>query len=321
MIFRLICFCALVVESLLIPLTAHAANCTPPSWAPAALPGYVVASCDEKAWAALDLDLAAGSRTVAGQRSTINYELMDERKNATARAARDFYINQGRRNGATPMSRPDGDYAVLTKRTPQGEFWYLYLHGSGNEDTTGSYTLITLRVAALPQEVTAKPMTAPLDVVTPNCQDPPWLVRQFAYFQRQPRCEKKIWDMVSVDLPDGTRALEGRRSTVTYELTDQSKDPVALAVARNYVNALQAIGAKLASNPDSINAQAVLTQTTPSAPSGTSTSTAPETTIRPAPTSSRRFSKGRSCRRSRPGRCRPTGSSNPARSVRIRRGS
>jgi outer membrane protein OmpA-like peptidoglycan-associated protein len=253
--------CTLGPMLLLLPLPAHAANCVPPNWAPTALPGYKIESCGEKAWAVLNVDLADGAKAVAGQRSSVTYQLADEKKDAKAAVARDHYINQARKGGATLMSRADGYGAVLTRKTRDGEFWYVYEHGSGNEDSTGSYTLTTLRVAPLVQEVAAKPMTN-LDVVNPACQDPPWLVRQFAYFQRK-QCEKKIWDAVQVDLPDGARSLEGRRLTVTYDLTDDSKDPVAVAVGQNYVNALKAIGAKLASDPERIGAQAVLTQATP----------------------------------------------------------
>ncbi len=258
---RRLVLCVIGLVPLCFPLSARAARCQPPSWAPASLPGYKIESCGAKAWAPLTLELADGSKTVAGQRSTVTYQLAEESKNAKASTARDYYINQARKNGATLMSRADGYGGVLTKKAPDGEYWYVYEHGSGNEDSTGSYTLTTLRVAPLPQEVAARPMTAPLDVVGPACQDPPWLVRQFAYFRRE-QCEKKIWDTVSVDLPDGARVLEGRRLTVTYALTDESKDPAALAVARNYVNALQAIGAKLVSDPDRISAQAVLTHAT-----------------------------------------------------------
>jgi outer membrane protein OmpA-like peptidoglycan-associated protein len=243
------------------PLSAHAATCAPPSWAPTALPGYKIESCREKTWAVLNVDLADGPKAVAGQRSTVTYQLTDEKRDAKAAVARDHYINQARKGGATLMSRADGYGAVLSRKTRDGEFWYLYEHGSGNEDSTGAYTLTTLRVAPLLQEVAAKPMTS-LDVVNPACQDPPWLGRQFAYFQRK-QCEKKIWDAVQVDLPDGAHSLEGRRLTVTYDLTDESKDPVALAVAQNYVNALKAVGARLASDPERMNAQAVLTQITP----------------------------------------------------------
>ena len=33
---------------------------------------------------------------------------------------------------------------MLDRKTPQGEYWYVYLHGSGNEESTTSYSLVTL---------------------------------------------------------------------------------------------------------------------------------------------------------------------------------
>jgi len=264
-------FCALSLTLVSIPLAARAADCAPPNWAPAAMLGYKIDSCDDKAWGTLDLPLGDQSKTVAGRRVRLNYQLTEDSKNATAAAVRDFYVNQARRNGAILMSPPSGSSAALTKTTPDGEFWYVYKQSSGNEESTGSYTLTTLRITPLQQEVTAKSMTAPLDVVSPTCQDPPWLLRQFAYF-RHTQCEKKIWDSVSMDLLDGTHTLEGRRLTVNYELTDQTKEPAALAVARNYVNALQAIGATLKTDPNGLSQPPIFPSTLVQRPSKSLTS-------------------------------------------------
>ncbi len=237
---------------------ARAADCAAPAWAPMPPLGYVIGSCSDNTWAQLELPLPEGARTVAGHRSTVTYQLEDEAKNLSAADARDHYIAQGRKSGAQLMTAPDDNDALFSAKAKDGgEAWYLYEHGSGNADTTASFTLTTLQVAPLAQEVAARPMAGPLDVTSKACADPPWLVKQFAYFQRS-RCEKKGWDSLSVDLVDGPRQLEGSRLTVAYELTDEAKNPVALAVGQNVVQALQAAGAKLVSDPERIGDGAVL---------------------------------------------------------------
>jgi len=245
-----------------LPHAAFAAACAAPDWAPKALAGFRIASCDEKTWAAVDLDLADGPKTVFGRRWRLNYELADEKKNPAADTARSFYEKQAEKNGAKLMSQPGGYNATLTKSSAAGEFWYVYEHGSGNEDSTSSYTLTTLQVAPLPQEASAKPMAAPFDPKSAACADPPWLAATIANFKRS-ACEARNWDSVSLALVDGDRTVEGERLAVSYELVDQDKAPTAIQVAKNFVNALQAIGAKLVSDPNSIWSQAVLTQTLP----------------------------------------------------------
>jgi len=235
-------------------------NCKNPAWAPATMPGFVIDSCDTKAWVSDDYDLVAGEKTLQGERSQINYTLKDESKNPTADAARDYHIAAGKKAGAALMSDPAGWGSVMVKKTPQGEYWFVYAHGTGNGQSTESYTLTTYHVMPLPQDVVAQAMKGRLDISGAACTDPPWLAKQFAYFKVD-SCEAKIWDQVQVELSAGTKTLEGARTTVGYALTDKKKNPAAVVVKKNYIAALQKIGAKLMNDPG--DDAAILMQNTP----------------------------------------------------------
>lgn len=243
-------------------VAADKAGCKDPSWAPARLPGYEIDDCAEKSWVSVDLDLASGPKKVEGRRSTVTYELKEEPKNATNEKARRFYAEQGKKFGAQLMSDPSGGWsAILTKKTPQGEFWYSYTHGSGNDESTGSYTLTTWQVAPMVQEVQVRPDTSPADPDSKSCKDPSWLVKQFAAFKLA-ECSAKDFDSMNLPLPEGDKAVAGRVWENNYELTDESKNPVPYVVWKNYVTALQGIGAKLLTNTDDYN-HAVLNRKTP----------------------------------------------------------
>jgi outer membrane protein OmpA-like peptidoglycan-associated protein len=250
--------------SCLIAPGAYAADkaCSSPSWAPAHLPGYEISECQEKAWISMDFETASGPKTVQGRRSTVTYELKDEAKNATNEVARRFYAEQGKKSGAKLVSDPNGGWsAVLTRKSPQGEVWYSYTHGSGSEETTGSYTLTTLQVAPLVQEVKVSAAPAPLEGDGKSCKDPGWLVKQFAAFKLD-TCSVRDIDTVQLPLPEGDKAVAGRVMENRYVLKDESKNPVPYAEWRNYVTALQGIGAKLLTNADDVN-HAVLNRKTP----------------------------------------------------------
>ena len=241
---------------------ADKAGCRDPAWAPARLPGYEIIDCAVKAWTPVDFDTASGQKNVQGRRSTVTYELKDESRDATNEKARRFYAEQGRKGGATLVSDPGGGWsAVLTQKTARGEFWYAYTHGSGNDESTGTYTLTTLQVAPLVQEVQVRPDPAPPDGDAKTCRDPGWLVKQFAYFKLD-QCAAKDFDTVTLDLPGAEKPVAGRVWEHNYVLTDESRDPVPFAVWKNYVSALQGIGAKLLTNPDDPN-KAVLNRKTP----------------------------------------------------------
>ena len=243
-------------------IAADRAGCKNPAWAPARLPGYEIVDCAEKAWIPVVFDLAGGQKSVAGKRSTVTYELKDESKNATNEAARRFYAEQGKKSGATLVSDPTGGWsAVLTQKTPQGEFWYSYTHGSGNEESTGTYTLTTLQVMPLVQEVQVSGAPAPLAGDAKSCKDPEWLVKQFAAFKLE-SCNVRDLDTLNLPLPDGEKSVAGRVLETTYALTDEKKDPAPYAVWKNYVSALEGIGAKLLTNRDDANS-AILYRKTP----------------------------------------------------------
>lgn len=226
-----------------------AAGCKNPAWAPQPMPGFAIDSCETKAFDSVEYDLPAGSRTLQGQRSSVDYALKDKHKNPTPEAARDYFIAAGKKAGATLMSDPAASWqATLSQKTSSGELWYHYEHGSGTDSTTDSYTLTTLRIAPVVQDVVAQPMKGVLDVSGKSCKNPPWLARQFAFFKID-SCENKTWDRVKLDLPDGEKIVEGKRLTVNYNLTDEKKSPTALALTSNYITALKKIDATLVSDP------------------------------------------------------------------------
>ena len=191
-------------------LAADKSGCVDPSWAPARLPGFSIVNCEEKAWAPVPVDLTGGGRKmVEGRRSTVDYTLTDKSKDPTNETARRHYIEQGKQAGAKLMSDPNGGWAAtLTQTTPQGEFWYSYRHGSGNDKSTGSYTLTTVQVAPLALEVEVKvPVaTGSLDTGNTTCKDPPWLIKQFSYFKIE-RCKNRDFDAVKVNLPSGEKII------------------------------------------------------------------------------------------------------------------
>jgi hypothetical protein len=243
---------------------AHAddgAGCSDPAWARPALAGFAISDCTDKPWATVDVDLPAGSRTLGGHRTTVEYAHVDGAKDVSAAAVKSYQIQQAEKAGAELVSdATDSFKAVLTAKGPQGEFWYIYDHGDGSDDATGSYTLTTVAIEPLDQDVHAKAMVAPLDVSAKGCANPPWLVSQFTFYKVE-SCDKKAYATADYDLADSSKTLAGKRLSVTYALTDAKRDPVALAVRNNYVSALEAIGARLVSSPTNAY-QAILTQTT-----------------------------------------------------------
>lgn len=254
----------LLAAALAAPLAraTDKAGCKDPAWAATRLPGYAIVDCAEQPWISMTVSLPDGDKRLEGRRSTVEYQLVDESKDATNAAAWRHFVEQARQSGASLASDPGGGYfAVLTRQTPQGAVWYLYTHGSGNSESTGSFTLTTLQIAPLAQEVQARAPEGPMAAAGGACKDPSWLVKQFAYFKLE-RCESGDLDAVTLDLPDGPKTLVGPVLRAHYELTDPSRDPAAIVVWKNYVGALEKIGAKLVTNRDSYYT-AVLTQKTP----------------------------------------------------------
>ena len=257
-------FVPLLVMLALSPdtLAADAAGCADPAWAPKRLPGFAISACRVQAWVAQDVSLPQGRKSLEGRRSIVSYTLTDPGMNPTAAVARAHQVQQAESAGATLVSGPgDGYRAVLTAPGPNGDAWYIYQHGSGNDQSTGSYTLTTVVIAPFPQEVEARPLQVPLDTQATQCKDPPWLVRQFAYFKLT-SCNNRDYDTVKLKLPGGGKTLAGHVLETRYTLTERERDPVALFVMKNYRNALQTAGATLASAPGDVY-NAVWTQQTP----------------------------------------------------------
>ena len=259
---------ALAAATALFASAAAAADkpaCVPPSWAPAALPGYEIADCSQRVWQALSIETKEGDRIVEGRSVTVEYRLADDAKNASNQAARAFYAAAGQHAGGQLVSDPnEGWSAVLTAKTPQGDAWWVYRHGSGNEEETGSYTLTTLQIVPFPQEVEIRADAPRLDISGADCKPPPWLVRQFPYFHPD-GCRISDYDRITLDLPGGAQNVAGLVVHHDYRLTDDAKDQTAAYIWRNYADALQGAGAKLLSNPED-RFTAVLTRQTASGP-------------------------------------------------------
>lgn len=243
---------------------ADAAGCKDPAWAPQRFANYTIHECVTHPWAELDVDTSKGGQKVYGKLSYVNYELPDGAKDHTSDEVRNFFAAAAMKAGARPMTDPKSGYNVtLERKTPQGDEWMVYTHGNGNDQSTGSFTLTTLDIAPLPQQVVVQPMTVALDVKPKKCVNPPWLKTQFPDFKLDASCEGKAWDSVDIALPGGnSKTVQGQRLTVNYDLLDGKTPPPPIFEERNYVNALQGIGAKLVSDPGNVS-YAALVQKTP----------------------------------------------------------
>ena len=248
--------------------TASAADkpgCRPPAWATARLPGYEIADCTDRVWQALTVDTREGTRGIEGRTTTVEFHLSDDPKNASNGAARGFFAAAGQRAGGQLVSDPnEGWSAVLTARTQQGEAWWIYTHGSGNEAETGSFTLTTLQIVPFPQEVQVRADAPRLDITGTDCRPPPWLSRQFPYY-RFDGCRISDYDRVTLDLPGGAQTIAGLVVHADYRLTDDAKDQTAAYIWRNYADALRGSGAKLVSDPER-RMDAALTRETANGP-------------------------------------------------------
>jgi outer membrane protein OmpA-like peptidoglycan-associated protein len=192
----------------------------------------------------------------------VTYRLADRAQDRAAADVRAFYVSAATHAGARLMSKNNNGFgAVLVKTTAAGEAWYQYAHGSGNEKSTGSFTLTTIEPAPFPQEVQAQTPKLPMEPTGATCADPVWLKKQLSAFKLA-KCVWRDLDGVTVNLANGRKTLTGRYFAATYTLTDPSKNPAAIVVKKNYVDALKAIGATELTNPDD-DFHAVLTQKTP----------------------------------------------------------
>lgn len=254
---------ALAALATAFALPAHAdgaAGCKNPAWAPTPMAGFKIDSCDHKDWDSTEVYLPNGDKSLQGKTSTVYYVLPADTGPSDA-AVKQYQIAAAEAAGAKLVSDPDKSFnAVLTRTSSQGEFWYIYDHGNGNDESTTSYTLTTVEIASAVQYVVARQIAKPLDTQAKGCTNPPWLVKQFPWYKLED-CTARDFDSIKLDLPDGEKILAGRMLDTNYTLTDPSKDMVARAVRDNYINALKKLGAKLVSDPDN-EFQAVLMQKT-----------------------------------------------------------
>jgi outer membrane protein OmpA-like peptidoglycan-associated protein len=226
-------------------------------------PQYKVDSCDARQWDVVPVDLPGGHQDVEGVLTSVTYSLTDPKKDETAATVEKNYVEAFKAGGIALASDPaNTDTAVFAEKTPAGGFWIKYQHGSGNSESTGSYTLTTVQITPFPQVVVAQAMQNWLEPQNkPPCKNPTWLVKQFSYFAIS-QCSYRDFDSIDIDLPSGKKTLAGRILVTDYTLSDQNQGATMLYVYRNYQSALQGIGATLVSDPND-KARAVFTQKTP----------------------------------------------------------
>jgi outer membrane protein OmpA-like peptidoglycan-associated protein len=219
-------------------------QCAPPAWAPSPLPGYAIARCEERPWEQVDVRNGRDTLRVGGHRTSVTYELKDKSRNATANAARDYYAEQGKKAGAA-QAASDQWKVFLRKAGGAGDSWYIYEHGGGNGESTTSYTVTTLDVLPLPQEVETRAMPGPLEVGKGECKDPPWVVKQFAAYKPS-RCDSKAYDQDKFSLTNGPQqAVAGKRTVVNYALKDEKGVIVPDEAHLDYIAALKKSGAQV----------------------------------------------------------------------------
>ncbi len=255
----------LAIAALLAGVQAHAADkagCAKPEWAPAPLPGYEIDDCDERPWDSVQLDTDKEPVDVQGRKREVDYALRDEKKNVSSVKARDYYAEQAKKAGAE-LVHQDGWSTILRRKGAGGESWYVYRHGSGNEADTGSYTITTIDVTPLPQEVETRAMPGPLEPPKGACGNPPWVVKQLAAYKPDPSgCEFKAWDMKRLELTDGEHLVMGRRLLVSYTLPDEKKVIVPREATLDYVAALEKSGAQILRGAKEKDGAVVATQKT-----------------------------------------------------------
>ena len=142
MILRAILAAGLTACTFVTASAAFAADkpgCKAPFWAPQKMPGFDIDSCTDNDYTGFDVSIVSGSKTLAGHRSVVDFTLVDQSKNPKNATAWKYFVQAAQKAGAKLMSDPGGGYeAVLVSKTPKGEAWFMYQHGSGNEDSTGS---------------------------------------------------------------------------------------------------------------------------------------------------------------------------------------
>ncbi len=108
------------------------------------LAAFKLHECSVKDFDTVNLPLPDGEKPVAGR-------VMETTTCSSTRAGPGpyvvwkNYVSALQGIGAKLLTDPnDFNHAVLNRQTPQGEYWYVYMHGSGNEESTTTYNLVTL---------------------------------------------------------------------------------------------------------------------------------------------------------------------------------
>ena len=224
------------------------APCGNPPWYTKALSHFKVDSCDNRVWDSTQINTAKNTQTVEGVRTTVSYTLDADVNGIPSILFQKDFLAIFKAMGATIVSDPTRpDQVAATQKTAAGMFWYDAEH-SGPDDTTRSYSLTTVQVMPDPQFVQLQPMKAALDTQATACTDPPWVVKQFPQYKVR-SCDNLGRDSVTVNVNGQSKTLEGPRTAVTYELTDDKKIETALGVQRNYFQALKTMGATVVSSP------------------------------------------------------------------------
>src|SRR4051812_19312562 len=95
---------ALVCVATIALPSARAGTCADPKWAAKRYPGYELKDCATKAWAAVPLELASGTKTVGGEVTTYQYEQTEGQPDQPAQKVVDYYKTAGMKAGAKVIS-------------------------------------------------------------------------------------------------------------------------------------------------------------------------------------------------------------------------
>jgi outer membrane protein OmpA-like peptidoglycan-associated protein len=238
-------------------LVVGARDCADPPWLAKELGLYKRASCESRGWDVVSVQLVSGAKEIEGRRASVNYDAIDQAKILGPLAAQRNFAAAFKKLGAEVLSDPKVANQVTARlRTGGREMWLIFEQAGGNEDSLPGFRLTTVQVGALPQVVVAKLVSGTID--TSACEDPPWLLRGYTKFKRGP-CTNRDLDTLTVHTSEGDKVLAGSVFDVSYALEDESQTPTSLAVQRNFVAAVQMLGAELATDAKDAS-QAVLHQ-------------------------------------------------------------
>lgn len=254
-----------IVLALMLAVIVHGtawAACADPSWLTQRVADFHRDSCDSRDWTRMVVSGLAGSDAdLEGRRDDVTYQVNDSARPPTGMVVARQFADLFKAMKATVVSPPDNETQVVAHRPgPFGEVWYVYAAGSGNSDERTSFTVTTISVQALIQQVKARTLAAPWPDT--GCADPPWLVQGLAVYERLD-CDARDWTVETIGgLPSGEKTVEGRRLVVHYGLRHRETPMTALAIQRNFRAAFAAIGATVVTAADD-EAQVVASQGTP----------------------------------------------------------